>query len=55
MDLSLGGGFKGLLPFLPPLVWRKGFKQPLTTNSGQRHFFGLCGVVSGLLAIVFLI
>ena len=45
---------EGLLPFLSPTTWRKAFEQALKMNDGQIRFFGLCSVVLGLLAMVFL-
>ena len=47
--------FDGLLPFLSPTGWRKAFEQALKMHDGQIRFFGLCSVVLGLLAIVFLV
>jgi len=46
--------FEGLLPFLSPARWRKAFEQALKLSDGQIRFFGLCSVVLGLLAMVFL-
>ena len=45
---------EGLLPCLSPISWRKAFEQALKMNDGQIRFFGLCSVVLGLLALVFL-
>ncbi len=45
---------EGLLPFLSPTSWRKAFEQALQLSDGQIRFFGLCSVVLGLLAMVFL-
>lgn len=45
---------EGLLPFLSPTSWRKAFEQALKMNDGQIRFFGMCSVVLGLLAMVFL-
>ena len=45
---------EGLLPFLSPTSWRKAFEQALKKSDGQIRFFGLCSVVLGLLALVFL-
>jgi uncharacterized protein YjeT (DUF2065 family) len=46
--------FEGLLPFVSPTRWRKTFEQALKLSDGQIRFFGLCSVVLGLLAMVFL-
>jgi uncharacterized protein YjeT (DUF2065 family) len=46
--------FEGLLPFASPTRWRKAFEQALKLSDGQIRFFGLCSVVLGLLAMVFL-
>jgi len=46
--------FEGLLPFASPTRWRKTFEQALKLSDGQIRFFGLCSVVLGLLAMVFL-
>jgi uncharacterized protein YjeT (DUF2065 family) len=45
---------EGLLPFLSPTSWRKAFEQALKLSDGQIRFFGLCSVVLGLLAMLFL-
>ncbi len=45
---------EGLLPFLSPTSWRKAFEQALRLSDGQIRFFGLCSVVLGLLAMLFL-
>ena len=47
--------FEGLLPLLSPTGWRMAFEQALKMHDGQICFFGLCSVVLGLLAIVFLV
>lgn len=45
---------EGMLPFLSPTSWRKAFEQALKLSDGQIRFFGLCSVVLGLLAMLFL-
>jgi len=54
LALALVLVFEGLLPFLSPTRWRKAFEQALKLSDGQIRFFGLCSVVLGLLAVVFL-
>ena len=54
MGLAMVLVLEGLLPLLSPAGWRKAFEQALKMNDGQIRFFGLCGVVLGLLAIAFL-
>ena len=54
LALALVLVFEGLLPFLSPTRWRKAFEQALKLTDGQIRFFGLCSVVLGLLAVVFL-
>lgn len=54
LALALVLVIEGLLPFLSPTSWRKAFEQALKLSDGQIRFFGLCSVVLGLLAIVFL-
>lgn len=39
---------EGLLPFLSPGGWRKGFSQLMQLRDGQLRFFGLCSIVLGL-------
>ena len=46
--------FEGMLPFLSPNSWRKAFERALKLSDGQIRFFGLCSVVLGLLALIFL-
>ena len=45
---------EGLLPFMSPTRWRRAFEQALKLSDGQIRFFGLCSVVLGLLAMLFL-
>ena len=54
LALALVLVIEGLLPVLSPTSWRKAFEQALKLSDGQIRFFGLCSVVLGLLAIVFL-
>lgn len=42
---------EGLLPFLSPGSWRRGFSQLLQLRDGQLRFFGLCSIVFGLLLL----
>ena len=39
---------EGLLPFLSPGGWRRGFGQLMQLRDGQLRFFGLCSIVVGL-------
>jgi len=54
LALALVLVIEGLLPFLSPTSWRNAFEQALQLSDGQIRFFGLCSVVLGLLAMVFL-
>lgn len=54
LALALVLVIEGLLPFLSPTNWRKAFEQALKMSDGQIRFFGLCSVVLGLLAMIFL-
>ena len=54
LALALVLVIEGLLPFLSPIRWRKAFEQALKLSDGQIRFFGLCSVVLGLLAMIFL-
>jgi uncharacterized protein len=54
LALALVLVIEGLLPFLSPTRWRKAFEQALKLSDGQIRFFGLCSVVLGLLAMLFL-
>jgi len=38
---------EGLLPFLSPGRWRKGFGQLMQLRDGQLRFFGLCSILIG--------
>lgn len=42
---------EGLLPFLSPGSWRRGFAQLLQLRDGQLRFFGLCSILFGLLLL----
>jgi len=42
---------EGLLPFLSPDGWRRGFSQLMQLRDGQLRFFGLCSIVLGLLLL----
>jgi uncharacterized protein YjeT (DUF2065 family) len=42
---------EGLLPFLSPGSWRRGFSQLLQLRDGQLRFFGLCSIVLGLVLL----
>ncbi|RZI89028.1 MAG: DUF2065 domain-containing protein [Variovorax sp.] len=39
---------EGILPFVSPGGWRRGFSQLLQLRDGQLRFFGLCSIVLGL-------
>ena len=39
---------EGLLPFLSPGSWRRGFSQLLQLRDGQLRFFGLCSILLGV-------
>ena len=39
---------EGLLPFVSPGGWRRGFGQLMQLRDGQLRFFGLCSIVGGL-------
>ncbi len=39
---------EGLLPFISPEGWRRGFSQLLQLRNGQLRFFGLCCILAGL-------
>ncbi|WP_082754718.1 DUF2065 domain-containing protein [Variovorax sp. PAMC 28711] len=45
---------EGIMPFVSPSGWRRGFTQLLQLRDGQLRFFGLCSVLAGLLLIWFL-
>ncbi len=45
---------EGIMPFVSPGSWRRGFTQLLQLRDGQLRFFGLCCVLVGLLLIWFL-
>jgi len=40
---------EGILPFVSPGGWRRGFSQLLQLRDGQLRFFGLCSILAGLL------
>ena len=39
---------EGILPFVSPGGWRRGFSQLLQLRDGQLRFFGLCSIVRGV-------
>ncbi|MGH1361029.1 MAG: DUF2065 domain-containing protein [Burkholderiaceae bacterium] len=43
---------EGLLPFVSPAAWRKGFMQVAQLADGQIRFIGLGAVVVGLLLLL---
>lgn len=43
---------EGLLPFVSPATWRKGFMQVAQLADGQIRFIGLGAVVVGLLLLL---
>ena len=42
---------EGVLPFLSPGTWRRGFNQLMAMRDGQLRFFGLCSIAAGLLLL----
>lgn len=42
---------EGLLPFLSPRLWKGMFEQMLKLQDGQIRFFGLCGILLGLVIL----
>ncbi len=38
---------EGILPFVSPGGWRRGFTQLLQLRDGQLRFFGLCSIAIG--------
>ena len=42
---------EGLLPFLSPGSWRRGFNQLMQLRDGQLRFFGLCSILLGLILL----
>jgi hypothetical protein len=42
---------EGLLPFLSPGSWRRGFGQLMQLRDGQLRFFGLCSILVGLILL----
>ena len=42
---------EGILPFVSPGGWRRGFSQLLQLRDGQLRFFGLCSIGLGLLLL----
>ena len=42
---------EGLLPFLSPGSWRRGFNQLMQLRDGQLRFFGLTCIGLGLLTL----
>ena len=45
---------EGLLPFVSPGAWRRGFSQLMQLRDGQFRFFGLCSIALGVLLLWFL-
>ncbi|HQY08191.1 MAG: DUF2065 domain-containing protein [Burkholderiales bacterium] len=45
---------EGSMPFISPARWRQVFQQVLQLSDGQIRFIGLCSIVVGLLALMFL-
>ena len=39
---------EGVLPFVSPGSWRRGFGQLMQLRDGQLRFFGLCSILLGL-------
>lgn len=44
---------EGLLPFISPGGWRRGFSQLMQLRDGQLRFFGLCCILFGLALLWF--
>jgi len=42
---------EGVLPFVSPGSWRRGFSQLMALRDGQLRFFGLCSIVAGLVLL----
>ncbi|MBS0429687.1 MAG: DUF2065 domain-containing protein [Proteobacteria bacterium] len=42
---------EGILPFVSPGGWRRGFTQLMQLRDGQLRFFGLCSIVAGLVLL----
>ncbi|RZI69433.1 DUF2065 domain-containing protein [Variovorax guangxiensis] len=42
---------EGLLPFVSPGGWRRGFGQLMQLRDGQLRFYGLCSIALGLLLL----
>ncbi|KQU91104.1 hypothetical protein ASC78_19180 [Variovorax sp. Root318D1] len=42
---------EGILPFVSPGGWRRGFTQLMQLRDGQLRFFGLCCILVGLLLL----
>ena len=42
---------EGLLPFISPGGWRRGFGQLMQLRDGQLRFFGLCCILAGLVLL----
>ncbi|MBH2019501.1 MAG: DUF2065 domain-containing protein [Burkholderiales bacterium] len=45
---------EGLLPLVAPSAWRRMFERILGLSNGQIRFFGLCGIVIGLISLALL-
>nr|WP_218104425.1 DUF2065 domain-containing protein [Variovorax sp. IB41] len=42
---------EGILPFVSPGGWRRGFGQLMQLRDGQLRFFGLCSILLGLVLL----
>jgi len=42
---------EGILPFVSPGGWRRGFGQLMQMRDGQLRFFGLCSILVGLFVL----
>ena len=42
---------EGILPFVSPGGWRRGFGQLMQLRDGQLRFFGLTAIVIGLVTL----
>lgn len=42
---------EGILPFVSPGGWRRGFGQLMQMRDGQLRFFGLCSILIGLFVL----
>ena len=51
MALALVLVLEGLFPFLSPGGWRRTFARLMELRDGQLRFFGLTGILLGLLTL----